>query len=343
MAESGFLPCVSILLSSKERPELLRQAVASLRQMDYPSARVEIVVVEESASPEDPGADRYVVLPPEGRGFAWSRNVALQTAAHPIVAFTDDDCVVDRRWLKELVAPLADARVAAVAGGVLAQPCGTLGKTEIVLGFPGGGLPRIAEAGNTWKPTRLLSTVNAAARREILEHLGGFAQETGVYGGEDSELFGRLVETHEAVFNPKALVYHRARDSAAGLVRWLYRRGIAAVALMRLDRRRRARHLREHLRGSITLRLLTGVVVLWTSGLPPLPVVAGLAVLYYALMLTRYRFAWNHFSPSVLLLTPVTKTLMDAAFEAGRLRGMMLWATGALGREHTRRGPAPAA
>lgn len=326
------LPAVSVLLSSKDRRELLCQAVASLRELDYPPDRLEIVVVEETDSPKDPGADRYVPLPRWGKGFAWSRNAALQAATHPLVAFTDDDCRVDRHWLRELVAPFRSPTVAAVAGGVLSTPCGLVGKTEIVLGFPGGGLKRIFKADDEgWSPTRDLSTVNSAARRERLEELGGFCEATGIYGGEDSELFGRLTEGHLAVFNPRALVYHRARDSFPRIAKWFFRRGIAAVALAHLDRRRRGGLLLEHLRNSLVVRGAIVIGVLLELELPMLFSLLLLAVIYYAAMTARYRFAGKRLGFSVLLLTPITKLVMDSAFEAGRLWGLALWMRGRLG------------
>jgi cellulose synthase/poly-beta-1,6-N-acetylglucosamine synthase-like glycosyltransferase len=316
------------LISTKDRRDLLRQALESIRQLDYPREKIELVVVEETGEPEDPGVDRYVVLPREGRGFAWSRNAALQAATHPLVAFTDDDCIVDRRWLRELAAPFEDQEVGAVAGAVLAQPCGLLGKTEIVLGFPGGGLRRIAWAKEQIRPVLGLSTVNAAARREILQTLGGFSESTGIYGGEDSDLFGRLTERHRAVFNPRAMVHHRARDSVGGIARWLYRRGISAIGLVRLSRPRRLRAVLGELRSSAFLRLGFVTALLYVLGWPMAMSLFVLAGVYYALMIVRFRFAWRPMGLAVLLLTPLTKVLMDAAFDVGRLKGLLLWFSG---------------
>jgi cellulose synthase/poly-beta-1,6-N-acetylglucosamine synthase-like glycosyltransferase len=245
------------------------------------------------------------------------------------VAFTDDDVIVDPKWLRELVDPFQDSGVAAVAGAVLAQPSGLLGKTEIVLGFPGGGLRRIARAGDGPVPTRDLSTVNAAARRELLTELGGFSESTGIYGGEDSELFGRLTERYTALFNPRALVYHRARDSMRGIARWFYRRGISAIALLHLARAHRFRRALRELGTSPSVRLAMFTVLLMAVDAPVLWSLSILAAVYYLVTLLRYRFAWQRMGPSVLLLTPITKLLMDAAFDVGRYSGLVLWLSGA--------------
>lgn len=327
------LPFVSILISTMDRRELLAQTLESLRRLDYPRERIELVVVEETSTPRDPGADRYIVLPRERRGFAWSRNAALQAASHPLVAFTDDDVVVDPNWLRELVAPFENREVGAVAGAVLARPCGILGKTEIVLGFPGGGLKRIARAGEQPSPTHALSTVNAAARREILDRLGGFSERTGIYGGEDSELFGRLTENHLAIFNPRALVYHAARDSLVGIARWFYRRGVSAIALVHLAARRRAGLALRELRNSLAVRLAVVTALVLAFHAPAVLSLVILAAIYYLVMLFRFRFAWRRMGLPVLLLTPATKLLMDASFDLGRARGVLLWASGAFDKD----------
>ena len=170
---------------------------------------------------------------------------------------------------------------------------------------------------------RGLSTVNAAARREILQTLGGFSEATGIYGGEDSDLFGRLTERHRAV-----LVHHKARDSVGGIARWLYRRGISAIALVRLSRTHRFRSVLGELRSSVFLRLGFVTVLLYILGAPMPASLFVLAVVYYALMIVRYRFAWRPMRLPVLLLTPLSKVLMDAAFDIGRLKGLLLWISG---------------
>ena len=185
--------------------------------------------------------------------------------------------------------PFQDPEVAAVAGAVLAQPSGILGRTEIVLGFPGGGLRRIARAGDAPAPTRGLSTVNAAARRDILNQLGGFSESTGIYGGEDSELFGRLTERYPAIFNPRALVYHRARDSIRGIAGWLYRRGISAIALLHLARSKRFQLVLRELRISLSVRLAVVTALLVSVEAPVLISLSMLAAIYYVVTLVRYR------------------------------------------------------
>jgi glycosyltransferase involved in cell wall biosynthesis len=60
---------------------------------------------------------RYVVEPRLGLSFA--RNAGIDAAAGELIAFLDDDTVVDPAWLKEHAKALADDSVAATTGKVL--------------------------------------------------------------------------------------------------------------------------------------------------------------------------------------------------------------------------------
>src|SRR5207244_11867321 len=63
---------------------------------------------------------RYVTETEKGVGFA--RNVGIKASRGEIVAFTDADCTVSTRWLRELAAAFADETVGAVAGAILPYP-----------------------------------------------------------------------------------------------------------------------------------------------------------------------------------------------------------------------------
>ena len=72
--------------------------------------------------------------------------------------------------------------------------------------------------------------------------------------------------------------------------------------------------------------------LLYVLGAPLAMSLFILAIVYDALMIVRYRFAWRPMGLAVLLLTPLTKVLMDAAFDVGRLKGSLLWVTGSFER-----------
>jgi GT2 family glycosyltransferase len=315
-------PPASVLISTKDRRDLLDRAVASLARLDYPRHSLEIVVVEETDTPRPLPGVRYVALPREGRGFGYTRNVAVATARHDLVAFTDDDCVVDPGWLKALVRPLLlDPRIAGVAGAVRVPAGSRIGECEYILGFPGGGLKYMAASGGEVVATRALSTCNCAYRKAAIVEAGGFPLHTK-YSGEDSLLAERIAARHPCVYTPHAIVSHHPRGTLRGVFAWFVRRGRSQIETRRLVLDPHG-HIRTMLRQSWTIR---GAVVLAggiSMGRAALPLLGLLAPAYYAAMLWRYRYALRHRRPlDAYFLTPAVKLVMDLGMEWGRITGL---------------------
>ncbi|MEM9596671.1 MAG: PIG-L family deacetylase [Acidobacteriota bacterium] len=111
--ESG--PTVSVIVRTKNRPELLAQALGSLGASTY--RRLEILVVNDGGDPPElpdlPFETRLVDLQP-GRGRAGAANAGLAAAAGDYVAFLDDDDLVEPEHYAVLVA-LAGAEGVRVA------------------------------------------------------------------------------------------------------------------------------------------------------------------------------------------------------------------------------------
>src|SRR6202044_1162576 len=83
------------------RPAELRRCLKSLAELDHPDYEV---IVAQPRPPPPPPADiegaRVVREPRPGASAARNRGMAVATGE--IVAFTDDDVAVDRRWLRAL-------------------------------------------------------------------------------------------------------------------------------------------------------------------------------------------------------------------------------------------------
>lgn len=118
---SAELPSASVVICTLYRPEMLRRCLQSLSEMTIlPN---EILVVDNSGG--DPEAQqlagafgaRYVVE--RIAGLSRARNWGLAQSRCDVVAFLDDDCIPDPRWLENLLIPFSDQNVAAVTGEVL--------------------------------------------------------------------------------------------------------------------------------------------------------------------------------------------------------------------------------
>jgi GT2 family glycosyltransferase len=313
-------PTVSVLICTKDRRADLARALASLQADGVEREGVEIVVIEETARPEPIPGVRYVPLPPEGRGFAYVRNRAVETAKGSVLVFVDDDCEVERGWFDALIAPLlADPGIGGAAGAVLVRDCNAIGYAESVLGFPGGGLRYLAAAGGRVVPTAHLSTCNCAYRREAIEAVGGFSSQAAL-GGEDSLLAERVTARWPCRYVPDAIVYHKPRQRLSAIFRWFVRRGRAEILILPAKAQPGA-VARSLLRGSMLLRTLVAAAVL--AWLPwPVWLTAPLLLgAYYAALLRRFAFARRYPTHRAgWWLTPLVKIVADAGAEVGRLR-----------------------
>ena len=96
MTAAASLPSVSVVVPTRDRPELLRRAVAAILGQTYPGP-VQCVVVFDQSDPDlpwdDPGPGRRLELVRNQRatGLAGARNSGVLHADGELLAFCDDD------------------------------------------------------------------------------------------------------------------------------------------------------------------------------------------------------------------------------------------------------------
>lgn len=271
------LPATSVVLCTRDRADQLRGALDSLLAVDHPD--FEVVIVDNAPSDEstrelvealtDPRV-RYVREPVPGLSSA--RNAGVRAARHDIVAFTDDDVVVDRSWLRAVASGFSRGDDVVCVSGLVAS--GEL-RTPTQRWFD----ERVTWSRNLAPRVHRLSAppadrplfpfavgdygtgANFAMRRSAILELGGFDEALGVGtvtgGGEDIDMFSRVVLAGGALaVEPAALVWHRhradlealrvqARGYGTGLGAWLTKIALRPRTLrMALQRAPRAvRHL----------------------------------------------------------------------------------------------------
>lgn len=94
-APATTLPSVTIVIPTHDRPALLRRAIASVIEQDYPG-ETDVVVVFDRAVPDPVLLEEFpeglrVVANARTPGLAGARNTGIEAADGDLVAFLDDD------------------------------------------------------------------------------------------------------------------------------------------------------------------------------------------------------------------------------------------------------------
>jgi GT2 family glycosyltransferase len=265
----GPAPPASVVVATRDRPGELIACVRRLLDLAYP--RLEILLVDNAPSSDatEVAVGRHFGHLPQVRylredrpGLSNARNRGLAEAAGDVIAFTDDDVLVDVGWLANLVAALQVApHVACATGLILPAELDTEAALwfENYAGLAKGWERQLFDLREHRRPGPLYpyamgqfgSGASLAFKTASLRRLGGFAAELGAgttaLGGEDLDIFLRLLATGAAiVYEPGAILRHRHLRDRAALQRQLHGYGVglgAALTKCLLDRPTRALEL----------------------------------------------------------------------------------------------------
>ena len=249
-------PSLTVAVCTKDRPALLKRCVESVRALPTPNIEgeedLELLVVDNA--PSDARTRELVETLPEVRyaceprpGLDFARNRALQEATGELVAYLDDDVVVDERWRDGLMTAWAEHPDAAAFTG-LVLPYALDTEAQIIFEERGGfrrGFQQMRYQGQRRVGDPLYpcgagifgAGANMSFRREVLIELGGFdeALDTGASlpGGGDLDIFYRVIRAgHPLVYEPRYLVFHEHRRARAALRRQYWSWGLGFMAFV---------------------------------------------------------------------------------------------------------------
>ena len=265
---------VTVVVCTRGRGQELRGCLRALSVMDNPG--LEFVIVDnapvdhhtEDAFTAEVGDDprfRYVVEPRPGLSCA--RNRGLAEATGEVIAFTDDDVIVDPSWVSGLLAGF-DRRpdVAGVTSLVCTAALHTPAEHyfDARVSWASRCEPQVYDqtppdndALYPYAPGLFGTGAGMAFRTEVMRELGGFDEALGAGtrtgGGEDLDAFVRILLTgHALAYEPGSVVWHHHRSDLDALRRQMYFYGsglTAFVAKHLLQRSTRAGLLRRIPRG----------------------------------------------------------------------------------------------
>jgi GT2 family glycosyltransferase len=250
------------------RPSQLRRCVRRLTELDHPNYEVILVDNRPAGAPRLEMEGAQVVA--ESRpGISAARNRGLRAATGEIVAFTDDDVEVDRRWLRALGERFArQPRLAALTGLMVPAELETPAQIWFeesgsgpdrdfsALTFERAGRFQVSRRAHDDGSQRLQSVYetgefglgsNMAFSTAALRAAGGFDLALGIgtptHGGEDLAILVELLSAgHQIGYEPSAIIHHTHRATLLELERQIYGYGVGFTAMLTAIALRHPRH-----------------------------------------------------------------------------------------------------
>lgn len=244
-------PAVSVVIPTRERTDTLRACLDSLATVAYPP--FEIIVVDNA--PTTDATATLVAQYPHVRyvredrpGVSYARNRGMHEATGEIIVRIDDDAVVDRYWLVELIRGFSAAEnVACVNGLVFPLELETPAQLwfEQYGGFNRGFDQKIFDLDQHRPPSPFFpytvgqvgTGASMAVRKSALLEVGGSDPALGpgslVRNGEDIDVYFKLLKRgYQIVYQPTALAYHLHRREYSRLQKQIHNYGVGFSAFV---------------------------------------------------------------------------------------------------------------
>lgn len=248
------LPSTTLIICSRDRPERLRRCLESVRNGFGPD--VEVVVVDSAPRSE---ANRDVVRDAEANGLpvrriieprpglSRARNAGIDAADAEVVAFVDDDVLIEPGWLDPLRDELKNERIAVAVGLVPSAEVETVAQMAFERRIPWSSRLTPARLSLNTGPRppapfpynagQIGTGANMAIRRSVVTELRGFDTALGAgtwtKGGEDLEMFVRVLRAGwDIAYVPSSIVWHVHEMEMATLRSKVFGYGAGASAFL---------------------------------------------------------------------------------------------------------------
>jgi glycosyltransferase involved in cell wall biosynthesis len=220
MSARSFRP--TIIIPTKNRADVLSQLLDSIEQLESTDGIVPEIIVADNDSQDDTYErltatakccrTRVRIVKVTRPGKSAAINEALKMATGDVVAFLDDDVVVDKTWLAAIENFFRNGEYR-VGQGIIRLPSPEKDDPEVLkLVERYRTIPRLEYR----RPLRTLHTLNGAnffASREVFDVVGDFDERLGPGASgtsEDVDFARRLRAANIAIgYAPQAIVYHR--------------------------------------------------------------------------------------------------------------------------------------
>lgn len=318
------MPKISVVVIMKELDSKINETLTSLLSQNFEDYDI-ILVCHKNLLQTLPTTNvpmKIIEQPETSRGAA--RNIGVENSSGEVIAFIDDDCVVNNEWLMNGVRALCENERIGVVGGTVKPHRALPEFSQLSLNII--SIPLI----NGWSVTfsnfpnkrevSYVPTCNAFFKKEALKKVGGF-RDTNYC--EDVEVCSRIRGLgYKIVYDSKVEVEHKWKIwNWRSFMRHFYNYG-----------KGRGRAMREYPHiGKTNLSPL--IVFLLMLIAIPLVILEPLLLLFIAASFAAFAlfcsiYAYYKFKKiKYFLFTPLVMVSMYLSYTLGMLRGVVSWKT----------------
>lgn len=214
---------VTVIVPTYRRPEALALCLTALAAQTMDAGSFEVIVVDDGSG-DPPHALitqftpklRVRLLTRENGGPGAARNTGVANANTPLIAFTDDDCTPDPKWLAQLLRAYEGHQDAMIGGRVANALTGNAfaEASQLLTSFL---MHWYAHPSRHHR--RFFTTNNMLLPRDAFVALGGFDTLSLADTAEDRDLCDRWRNSGRNLqYAPDAIVHHAHRMSLGGFV-----------------------------------------------------------------------------------------------------------------------------
>ena len=209
-------PTLSVVICTRNRPDKIGAAVSSVLANDHES--FELVVVDQSTDdatasvlrPIDKVDRRLTYTHVCESGLSRAYNTGIRHTTGELIAFTDDDCIVPRDWLRRIERAFTDDPEADLLYGQVVALPDALADGSMVPDLSSTTALRLGP-GDRFRVFGM--GANFAARRDLFERVGGFDELLGggapLRSSQDFDLAYRsFLSGSVIVFRPEVTLLH---------------------------------------------------------------------------------------------------------------------------------------
>ncbi|MBC8444251.1 glycosyltransferase family 2 protein [Candidatus Woesearchaeota archaeon] len=201
---------ISVVVITYNRKKLLEKCLKSLLNQDFDRDYYEIIIVDDGSNDgtkklvKSIKSKRIRYYFQQNKGYGAARNLGLGKTKTKFVAFTDDDCIPEKNWLRKIMINFKEfPEVTAVGGSILTPFDDRLSWAAHILNF------------SSWMPNgekrfvKDIPTANISYRKSDIKK--SFIKAKGV-GYEDSLFNKAIIDNKKKIlYDPSIKITHLAK------------------------------------------------------------------------------------------------------------------------------------